>query len=59
VVLSNDNINDYFRILEVRHTLEDVLWQTELLLSNEPIMIDYVFRKMFEVQKNLATNQRS
>jgi hypothetical protein len=59
VVLSNDNIDDYFRILEVRHTLQDVLWQTELLMSNEPIMIDYVFRKMFEVQKNLATNQRS
>ena len=57
VVLSNDGIDDYFRILEVRHTLQDVLWQTELLLSNEPIMIDYIFRKMFEVQKTIASNQ--
>jgi len=57
VVLSNDNIDDYFRILEVRHTLRDVYWQTELLLSNEPIMVDYVFRKMFEAQKTIASNQ--
>ena len=56
VVLSNDNINDYFRILEVRHTLQDVYWQTELLMSNEPVMIDYIFRKMFEAQKTLQTN---
>jgi uncharacterized protein (UPF0248 family) len=57
VVLSNDNIDDYFRILEVRHTLQDVLWQTELLLSNEPIMIDYIFRKIVEAQKTIASNQ--
>jgi hypothetical protein len=57
VVLSNDNVDGWFRILEVRHQLEDVLWQTELLLSNEPIMIDYIFRKMFEVQKTLASNK--
>jgi len=57
VVLSNDGIDDYFRILEVRHTLEDVLWQTELLLSNEPIMIDYIFRKIVEAQKTIAGNQ--
>jgi len=56
VVLSNDNIDDYFRILEVRHTLQDVYWQTELLMSNEPVMIDYIFRKMFETQKVLQTN---
>jgi len=56
VVLSNDNIDDYFRILEIRHTLQDVYWQTELLMSNEPVMIDYVFRKMFEAQKTLQTN---
>jgi uncharacterized protein (UPF0248 family) len=57
VVLSNDGIDDYFRILEVRHTLQDVLWQTELLLSNEPIMIDYIFRKIVEAQKTIANNQ--
>jgi hypothetical protein len=55
--LPNDNISGSFRILEITHTLQDVFWQTELLLSNEPIMIDYIFRKMFEVQKTLASNK--
>jgi hypothetical protein len=54
VVLSNDNIDGYFRILEITHKLQDVYWETELLLSNEPIMIDYIFRSMFEAQKLAA-----
>jgi len=56
ITLSNDNISGSFRILEITHTLQDVLWKTELLMSNEPIMIDYIFRKMFEAQKTLQTN---
>jgi hypothetical protein len=56
ITLSNDNISGGFRILEITHTLQDVFWKTELLLSNEPIMIDYIFRSMFQKQKQLETN---
>jgi len=53
ITLSNDNISGSFRILEITHTLQDVFWKTELLMSNEPIMIDYIFRVMFQTQKEL------
>jgi hypothetical protein len=56
ITLSNDNISGSFRILEITHTLEDVFWKTDLLMSNEPIMIDYIFRSMFQKQKQLETN---
>jgi len=53
ITLSNDNISGSFRILEITHTLQDVFWKTDLLMSNEPIMIDYIFRTMFQKQKEL------
>jgi hypothetical protein len=56
ITLSNDNISGSFRILEITHTLQDVFWKTELLMSNEPLMIDYIFRSMFQKQKQLEIN---
>jgi hypothetical protein len=43
VAISNDNLDAYYRILEVRHRVEDVKWDSLLKLSNEPKMIDYIF----------------
>lgn len=43
VQLSNENVDDWFRILEVKHHLYGVNWDTVLTLSNEPEFIDYVF----------------
>jgi len=43
VTIPNDNINEYFRILEVRHVVKGVNWSTFLTLTNEPQFIDYVF----------------
>jgi len=57
VYLPNEGVSERFRILEVRHSLEDVYWQTELLLSNEPVMMDYVFRQLFQAQKTAQKNQ--
>jgi hypothetical protein len=31
IVIANDNINESFRILEVRHKVEDVYWETVLI----------------------------
>jgi hypothetical protein len=56
ITLNNDNISGSFRILEITHTLQDVFWKTDLLMSNEPIMIDYIFRSMFQKQKQFETN---
>lgn len=42
VVISNDNVNAYYRILEIQHTLYGVDWMVTLKLSNEPILIDYL-----------------
>lgn len=42
VVISNDAVNAYYRILEIVHTLYGVDWMTTLKLSNEPILIDYL-----------------
>jgi len=43
VVIPNDNLDAFYRILEVRHVLSDVTWDTILKLSNEPKIIDYIF----------------
>lgn len=43
IPLSNDNINDWFRIIEVLHVIRGVDWNTHLTVSNEPEYIDYVF----------------
>jgi len=43
VIISNDNLDAYFRILEVRHIIDGVDWTTILKLSNEPKMIDYIY----------------
>jgi len=53
VVISNDNIDEYFRILEVRHVVKGVNWSTFLTLTNEPQFIDYVFMSIDERLKRL------
>jgi hypothetical protein len=42
-IVENDDLDAYFRILEIRHIINGVNWDTELKLSNEPKMIDYLF----------------
>ncbi|HLE74920.1 MAG TPA: hypothetical protein VI864_02620 [Candidatus Bathyarchaeia archaeon] len=42
VQINNDAIDAYFRILEIRHVVDGVNWDTLLTLSNEPKMIDYI-----------------
>ncbi len=44
VVLANEGVDAYFRILEVTHSIIDVYWTSELLLSDEPVMMDYLMR---------------
>jgi len=53
VAISNDNINEYFRILEIRHVIRGVNWSTFLTLTNEPQFIDYVFMSIDERLKRL------
>jgi hypothetical protein len=42
VVISNDALNAYYRILEARYVVRDVRWDALLKLSNEPKIIDYI-----------------
>jgi len=53
VTISNDNINEYFRILEIRHVVKGVNWSTFLTLTNAPQFIDYVFMSIDERLKRL------
>ena len=53
VVIPNDNIDEYFRILEVRHVIRGVNWSTFLTLTNEPQFVDYVFVNIDERLKRL------
>lgn len=43
IPIPNDNLDAYYRILEVKHKVNDVRWDSILQLSNEPAMTDYVF----------------
>jgi len=55
VSLTNDNVDDCFRIVEVKHVVKGVDWATELTLSNEPEMVDYNFASSGPPQKSGAT----
>jgi hypothetical protein len=43
IIISNDGLDVYFRILEITHHVRGVDWTTTLKHSNEPKMIDYIF----------------
>jgi hypothetical protein len=43
VIVTNDNLDAYFRIMEIRHVIDGVSWDTILKLSNEPKLMDYIF----------------
>lgn len=43
VIISNDSLDAYFRIMEIRHIIDGVAWDTVLKLSNEPKLMDYIF----------------
>jgi len=53
VAIPNDDINEYFRILEIRHVIRGVNWSTFLTLTNEPQFIDYIFMSIDERLKRL------
>lgn len=53
VIVSNDGLDAYFRIIQVEHSVKGTQWDTILTLSNEPQYIDYVFKLLQEVQKLL------
>lgn len=57
VIISNDNIDDYFRILEIQHVIRGVQWDTILTLSNEPQMIDYVFADLHRELRRLSVSK--
>jgi hypothetical protein len=42
VVIANDSIDAYYRILEVKHTVTGPTWLSILKLANSPKMIDYI-----------------
>jgi hypothetical protein len=43
VIIPNDSVDAYYRIMQVRHIIDGVTWDTELTLSNEPKLMDYIF----------------
>ncbi|NVM20587.1 MAG: hypothetical protein HWN68_02265 [Desulfobacterales bacterium] len=58
VQIANDNIDDFFRILEIRHSVRGVDWKTFLSLSNEPSEIDYVFLSLEDRIKRLEASKQ-
>jgi len=53
IVVSNDILDAYFRIIQVEHSVKGTQWDAFLTLSNEPQYVDYVFRLLQEAQKLL------
>jgi len=53
LIVSNDNLDNYFRILSIKHQIRGPTWDTILTLSEEPEYIDYVIRKLRETDKLL------
>lgn len=53
VVVANDGLDAYFRIVQVKHSVQRTQWDTVLTLSNEPQYIDYIFRLLQETTKLL------
>lgn len=43
IIVSNDNLDAYFRILEVKHVVRGVNWDTILKMNNEPVYIKCLF----------------
>jgi len=48
IIVPNDNIDTYLRIIQVQHQVVGPTWDSILRLSFEPEVIDYVFRKLKE-----------
>ncbi len=53
VIVANDALDAYFRIVQVKHVVKGTQWDAILSLSNEPQYVDYVFRLVQEAQKLL------
>jgi len=53
VVVANDALDYYFRIVQATHVVRGTQWDAILTLSNEPQMVDYIFRLVQEAQKLL------
>lgn len=53
VIVANDALDDYFRIVQVKHVVKGTQWDATLTLSNEPQYVDYVFKLIQEAQKLL------
>lgn len=53
IVVTNDNLDAYFRIVEVHHEVRGPTWDTYLILSDEPQNVDYVFKLLKETQKRI------
>ena len=53
IVVSNDGLDAYFRIIQVQHSVKGTQWNSVLTLSNEPQHVDYVFKLLQEAQKLL------
>ena len=53
-IIPNDAVNAYFRMMEIRHILEGVTWDTALKLSNQPKIMDYIFASTLLTRKTLG-----
>jgi len=53
IIVSNDGLDAYFRIIQVQHRVKRTQWDSVLTLSNEPQHVDYVFKLLQEAQKLL------
>jgi len=53
IVVSNDNLDAYFRIVEVQQVIRGAEWDSILTLSDEPQFVDYVFRLLKDRQSLL------
>jgi hypothetical protein len=48
MILANEAINEYCRIIQVVHSVEGNIWDSALTLTNDPQNIDFIFRSLRE-----------
>jgi len=53
VIVPNDGIDEYFRIVKIEDVIGPDAWDAILTLSNEPQTIDYVFQLLEQARKML------
>lgn len=53
IIVVNDSLAAFYRIVQIRHSVKETVWDMVITLSHETQQVDYVFKLFQEAQKLL------